>query len=72
MGISSDLGQYDTSEWEAIKRRVAHPADRTNIGFGVLVRNRRTGTYGIMLGGAFRSVDQRWANRVHEQQAIEA
>ena len=54
-------GGINTDVWEIVRERVSHPADCADLGFGSLVRNRRTGIYGIMQCGIFRSVPPRWA-----------
>lgn len=63
--ISSDLGTYDTMQWERICD-AKHPTDGQR---GVLVRNKRTGIFCLALGGTMRSVPRRWAAQLTEEQA---
>jgi hypothetical protein len=51
----------DTLRWQIVAERVTHPGDVPGVGAGVLVRNRRSGAYGILQCGVVRSVPARWA-----------
>ena len=56
--VQTGFGVYDGAEWERLAD-VRHPVDNER---GLLLCNRRTGVYVVMVAGpAFRGIDQNWA-----------
>lgn len=70
MNLSDAIAGYDPAQWEKIAGNLAHPRDKGGLGWGTLVKNRRTGMFMLSLGNSMRSVPPAWAKEIERSASL--